>query len=431
MTGPNDPNQPGPPGGGEPQYRPDQYPGQQGYPPQQYPAQQYPGQQQYPPQQYPGQQYPGPQQYPGEQYPGQPYPGQQQFGAAPPAQRVALWQRLGPRALHRPQPRLGVTLGGVGVALIVIGVFTWSFTYLIEGFFSDASTSQGGAPDDSRKFLGAALSALVVAGGYTLIVRANAGTLRTAGIVASALGVPALMEFLTLDLTSRSVVNTDAVFWVSVPVYLISYLFVRGARGHVFYLGLSLLQIWGYVLDKVDGSALNAATGAGVRAFPGLNGASLPNSDFSATTIGVTSLIVGFLYFGAAFVLDRGGRHGVAVAFVIAGLPAVALGIGALAADLEAIGTGILLIVVGFAIAAYGARFERRFTTWFWAAAGASGFVVIVTDAADTGTSAGIWLIVIGIAVVVAGWRIAPLLHEPPDIDEGVDAPAVAAPRQH
>src|SRR6476620_7335274 len=101
----------------------------------------------------------------GPQYPEYPqdpnYPPQQPYyppGGHPPQQpRPSIWQRLGSRVASRPAPRFGVTLAGVGVALVVLGVVVWCVTYVAEGVVNSFSNTVSGPPSDSRRFLGFAL----------------------------------------------------------------------------------------------------------------------------------------------------------------------------------------------------------------------------------------------------------------------------------
>lgn len=226
MTGPQDPHSPYP-------YDPGTQPYGQPY-------------QQYPPQ------------YPAPQY-------AQQYAPQPAPQR---WhERLGPRVFARPAPRLGVSLAGVGVLLALLGVVAWGGSYVSDA--QSASIASGHPGSSSRHFLGALLALVVVAIGYALLITARRGALATAGIAASALGVPVAMEFLTYDPSSGSPINADATVWVSIIVYAISYLFVRGARGHTFYVGASLVLFWSYVIDKVAPSTSEFVRGFGVSGLPG------------------------------------------------------------------------------------------------------------------------------------------------------------------
>ena len=82
----------------------------------------------YPYQQYPGQQYPG-QQYPGQQYPGQPSgPGRPGHPGTWSARRAVRPTGLQPDR----SPRFGIALAGAGVALAILGVLIWGFTYIFE-----------------------------------------------------------------------------------------------------------------------------------------------------------------------------------------------------------------------------------------------------------------------------------------------------------
>jgi hypothetical protein len=392
MTGPQDPQYPQDP---NPSYPPPQGPPGQYYPPQQYPAQQYPTQQ---------------------------YPAQQHGPAGP---RPSLWQRLGDRALRRPAPRLGVTLTGVGVVLVILGVLIWSFTYLYDGIRTGLFNGGGVSSSDSRRFLGFALALIVVVIGYALVVVARTGPLVTAGVAATALGIPLAVEFLSLDLTSGSPVNTDAVVWVSVVAYLISYLFVRGARGHTFYLALALSQLWGYGVSKAGPSTSSIGSSV-IGGVTGSSNSVVPSVDNDS--IAAVSLIFAIAYFLIGWYFDRTGRHGIALPFVVIGIPAMLLGIGALAPDTKQIGTGIILLIVGLVLCFYGARFERRFTAWFWGLVAAAGAVTIVTKFATQGVSVGITMIVLGVLFAVGGWFVARAINEPDDMVERPVAAPPAAP---
>ena len=411
MSGPQDPNDP-------------QYPQDPNYPPASGPyGAPPPGQY---PQHYPQHTgpyaAPGSPQYPAQQFPpgpGTPYPGQ----PTPPGSRPTVWQRLGARATQRPAPRFGVTLTGVGVVLVVVGILVWGLSYIVDGVRNGLVSGGGVGAADSRHFLGFALALILVAVGYALVVIARTGPLVTAGIAATALGIPVAMEFATLDLSGGDPVNTDAIVWVSVVAYLISYFFVRGARGHTFYLGLSALVLWEYAVGKAgpDTSTLGSAViGSTTGGSPGV-----PSVDNK--TIAAASLIFAVAYYLIAWYLDRTGRRGVALPFVVVGIPAMLVGIGALAPDTKRIGTGIILLLVGLVLTRYGAVYERRFTAWFWGLASAAGAVVILSEFANQGVSIGIAMIVLGIVFAVGGWFAAKALDEPDDM---AGAMADAAPEQ-
>jgi hypothetical protein len=360
---------------------------------------QYPAYAQYPPQ-------PHSAGYPPPQF-GQPY--RQSF---PPQQppRATIWQRLGARATHRPAPRFGVTLTGVGIALVVVGIVVWGITYLAEGAQS-SSFAGTGSGSDSRRFLGFILALIVVAVGYALVVVVRTGPLVTAGIAATALGIPVAIEFLTVS-DNGTPTNFDAVTWVSVIAYLISYLFVRGARGHTIYLGLALLFLWEYALSKAAPS-LSSVESSFLQTFNGTGDTSV---SFDTTTVAGVSLVFGIAYYLIAWSLDHTGRAGVALPFVVVAIPATLGGILAFAPDAEQIGTGIMLLIVGLLLCRYGARYGRRFTAWFWGLVSGAGAVTILSKFATDGASVGISMIAIGVVFVLGGWLLAQRLREPDDM---------------
>jgi hypothetical protein len=343
------------------------------------------------------------------QYPHYPAGGQP---AAPPPRRP-LTELLGIRAYRRPEPRLGVALAGVGVALVIVGILLWAGDYVIEGSLSSLSGSGSGG-SDARRLLGVVLSLAVIVLGYTLVIRRRRGPLATAGVAASALGVPVLFAFLTLDLHSGSPVSADAVAIVSILVWLLTYLYVPGARGHAFYLALAGLYLWEYVLGKtVDGGLAGPAlSSVQARLLP--FGGSSTDPDW-ASVAGV-SIVFGLLYYALAFALDRRQRGGVAVALVVPGFVATAAGLAALAAEIsDATGTGLVLILFGVVLGAYGGRAGRRFTTWVWAAAAGSGLLAVVADQLDANSVAvgGVVLIVLGVALVVLTHVVSRASGEP------------------
>jgi hypothetical protein len=405
MSGPHDPNQP-------------QYPQDPNYPPPgSFGGQQQPGA--YPGAQYPGHGGPPPSGPYGPQYPTQQFPapgfGHHGTHPGPPpaaAPRPTLWQRLGARATRRPAPRFGVTLTGVGVVLVVAGIVVWGFTYVFDGVRNSLFSGEGAGGSDSRHFLGFALALILVAIGYALVVLARTGPLVTAGVAATALGIPVAMQFATLDLSGGQAGNTDAIVWVSVIAYLISYFFVRGARGHTFYLGLSALLVWEYAVAKA-GPDTQAITSAAVGSVTG-NATAVPSLD--TETIAAVSLIFAIAYYLTAWYLDRTGRRGMALPFVVVGIPAMLVGIGALAPDTKQLGTGIILLLVGIVLSRYGAAYERRFTAWFWALVSAGGAVTILAKFATAGTSVGIGMIVLGVVFAAVGWFAAKALNEPDDM---------------
>jgi hypothetical protein len=341
-------------------------------------------------------------------------PGPHGYPPAAPPRGPKLSARLGERGVRRPEPRMGVSLGGVGIALAVLGVLVWGGDYLTSG--GGGGADGGGS---SRRSLGAALALAVVVAGYALAFRARRGPLATAGVAASALGVPVLMGFLTFDASPGSgpPFSLDAVVLVSVLAWLVSYLVVPGTRGHAFYLGLAAIATWIYLLDKAEPDLFGGA-------FVGIISLFAPSDLFGRagsgpdwTTVAVLSLFFGLGYYAVAFLLDRLARPGPGAALAVGGFLATATGSAAAAVNLHAIGTGILLIVLGLILAYFGSRGLRRFTTWAWSAGVGLGVTVIIAKLADQNSAAaGVGLILSGAVVVLAGQVLTAVLHEPDEL---------------
>jgi hypothetical protein len=227
------------------------------------------------------------------------------------------------------------------------------------------------------------------------------------------------MVLFTMDLPTGSTANGDAVFWVSILVYLASYLFVRGTRGHTLYLGIAAVQLWSYVVVKAEphlGQALATRILGGTRSIPGLVA---PPSQVSFNTIGAISIVFGVGYLLLAWWCDRTGRAGPATVLALVGLLVVLAGIAAFAPDAKQIGTGLLLIVIGLAVMVYGGKAERRFTTWTAALAVGFGAVLVVTKLLQNsnGTSGGFWVMVLGVVLVALGALLRNALDEPDDME--------------
>lgn len=352
---------------------------------------------------------------------GQPWAGPPSGYGPPPPQ--AGRDRLGPRTRRRADPRFGVALAAAGVVLAIVGVVVWSAGYFADGFHLHFDESSAGPTTSGtgRRFLGAGLSFLVVLTGYALLVMRRRGPLASAGAIAAALGVPLTLLFLTLDPTGGSgPFNIDAVLLISVLVWLVTYVFVPVAQGRPFFLGLAALYLASWAEFK---AAPTSVVAFAVRLSPLSDGGDpVPRPGTGA--VAATGLIFGVGYYVIAAVLDRRGRPGAGVAFVVAGLVATLSGVVAAAPGFGADGTGVLLIALGLVLGALGARAGRRFTTWVWAAAFVVGVVLVVADLApDDVTAAGIALVIVGGVVVVAAQVYATVSREPDDMpDEALAA---------
>lgn len=264
--------------------------------------------------------------------------------------------------------------------------------------------------------------------------------------VAAALGVPALMVFLTLDVNDFPPYSSEGILIVSSLAWLGSYAAGPG-RGRPFFLGAGLIGVWFTVLQLVEEvfDAPFNAIGFAAESFEGSGGfeggtgfedgtivsggdpfSSGPSFDApDPATIGILSMLFGVGFLLATRWLDRNGRHGVATPFTVAALPCLYVGVSGLAPDLEAAGTGLLLVLIGVGLAYHGATVWRRLTTWLGGATAAFGAGVFLTDMTDDATVGGMLFIAAGIALVFAGHAIATAISEPDEMT--VTVPLVAA----
>lgn len=372
-------------------------------------------------------------------YGGYPPEGGAGYGGYPSASDGGLGgvlRRLGDRVLRRAEPRFGITLSGVGILMVIVGLIVWATDYAV------GDTDEGGDPDTT---LGVILSLLVIAAGYFLLLRFKKGPLATAGVAAAVIAVPVLLAYATFDPVEedRFVVeedgdfdedfeiettvpeapfNIDIIAIVSIGVWLTTFLVVPHAAGRVFFLAASLFFFWLYLLEKAEEGAiawlLSLPFGWLFWPFYFYGGDSSEGPD--PTTIGALSLIFGLAYYGAAFALDRTKRHGMATPFAVAGLVATGIGIAHLGGDLELVGSGLLLMILGTLLAVYGATQGRRFTTWTWSAGIGLGVLLIVGEAFDENAAGfGVSAMILGAGVVVLSWFVTGQFSEPDEMEPG------------
>ena len=320
--------------------------------------------------------------------------------------REPFLDRLGPRTLRRPEPRLGTSLAGAGIALVVLGALS------IGGDHAGA--------ENGSQLPGVLLCLLVVAAGYAITVRWRAGALGAAGVAASALAVPPLMGFLTFDRGATPPLDFGTILLVSTIVWLGSYL-IAPARGHNLYLGAGLLGLWLWLLEQFESlfsfpfDFFGTGFSFGGSSFSSPN---LPDQHESASIC----LGVALLYLGVAYVLERAERRGMATPFVFVGLVALVVGVGLFADDLEEPGTGLVAVLLGVLVVWFGALTARRATSWVGAAAVWLGVVLLIDDVlGDSSTGAGVGAMVAGLAVVLFAHLLSTAWHEP---DETVPGPS-------
>ena len=353
---------------------------------------------------------------------------------------------LGERSRRRAEPRTSVSLAGAGCALGIVGVLVLA--------------ADAGLDDNTGEFSqlpGILLSGLVVALGYFVLSAARRGSLATAGTVAAVFGVPAFMFFVTFDEDGFPPYNTEAILIVAAVVWLGSYL-VGPAKGRPFFLGSGLIALWFTVLELTEnvfdapftglggfffgteqsfefdatGEAIDPSTGEIIDPSTGFG----PSGDFDEpsfdapdpATIGMLSLGLGIAFLVVGRWLDRKGHHGAATPFSFAAIPCLAVGVIGLADDLEMAGSGLLLVVIGLALAYGGATIWRRATSWIGGGAMALGLALFLGDmAGDNATTGGMLYIAGGIGMVFIGHLIASVIDEPDELTVTTAGPRIRA----
>jgi hypothetical protein len=323
-------------------------------------------------------------------------------------------ESLGDRCLRRAEPRTSVSLAGAGCALGVLGVLVLS-----------GDTGIDDATGELNRVPGLLLSALVVASGYYLLAIVRRGPLAAAGTVAAALGVPAFLFFATFDETAVPPFETEVILVATTAAWVVSHV-VGPGKGRPFFLGAGLLAFWLTVLELTEnvfespwdvGGWLFGATFTveDELGTAGSFGEPIPQRP-DLTTIGLLSLILAVAFLLVGRWLDREGRAGSATPFTFAALPCLAVGSLSLAPDLEE-STGLLLLVIGLALAYHGGTVVRRATSWIGGATAAVGLAFFLGDnAGDSVTTAAMLFIAGGIGMVFLGHLVATATNEPDEL---------------
>ena len=247
---------------------------------------------------------------------------------------------------------------------------------------------------------------------------------------------------------------------MATAVWLGTYLFGPG-KGRPFFLGSGLIALWFTVLELTEnvfespfdlfrasffgiersesfeatGDLIDPTTGEIIDtgSDPIVTGGfeEISYDPPDPTTIGILSLVLGVVFLLVGRRLDRSGRHGAATPFSFAALPCLAVGVIGLAPDLEASGTGLLLVGIGLALAYNGATVWRRATSWIGGAAMAVGLALFLGDnAGESVTTAGMLFIAGGVGMVFIGHLIASATIEPDELTVTVGGPVEAAPER-
>ena len=371
--------------------------------------------------------------------------------ASRPAPRTSLLDRLGPRAARRMTPRVGIALAGAG-ALIAIGGAI--------GIGGDQLTDDDG---DLQRIPGVVVALLLIAAGLAVLHLIRTGPLATAGAAAVAAGIPMLLLFATVNDDDFPFFAFDALLLVSTVAWLIAHL-VGPGRGRLVFLVLALVAAPLFVMEQVESisdvpeqigesfsqmfsSMESSGSESSSEGFTFDENGELvfPDEDFDGTfeddfgvpepelpgsfepdlpdpsTLGLIAAVFGLVYVLASHVLTRRGYDGTASPLGAVGGVLLAVAVAFLTDDLQEIGSGLVLVVLGLGVLAVGAAGARRFTAWFGAALVAQGVLVLVGEALGDGASTLVTstvFLLTGIGVVCIAHLVATFLAEPDEEEE-------------
>ena len=312
------------------------------------------------------------------------------------------------RLLRRAEPRLAIALASAGAVLVVLGALSVS-----------GDTASDG--DSFNRWPGVAVGALLLAAGYLALAKAAQGPIATAGTVSAAFGVPVLVGFLTASEAEPP--STEAILIVSTLAWAVTWA-LGPSRHRPFFLGAACVGAWLTLLELVEGAFSQPFT---VSTFVSDDSGSFSPGPTEIpfetgpdwTTVGSISLVFGAVYLGAARILDRRGRAGAATPVAAASIAALVVGVVALAPDLEVIGTGLLLRLLGTVVSTLGALSGRRLSTWLGAAALAGGIGAIVGDVITGATAGGFVLALCGGVLLLVAYGVARGWDEPDELVPG------------
>ena len=315
-------------------------------------------------------------------------------------------ERLGPRARRRAVPRLTIALAAGGCALVVLGALTVGGDGL------------GGDGGDPSQLPGLLASGAVVAGGFVLLSRFPSGPLATGGAVAVVFGIPLVLFFLTFDENTLPPYSTETILFGSTAAWAAAYA-VGPARGRPLFLGAAGIGLWATLLQLTEGVfdfPFDAVNTFGVGFEDDRFGQSFRPDAPDPATVGLLSLLVAAGYLLLARRWDRQRFAGAATPLTAAALAIIPFGIGFLAGDLEAVGTGLLTSAIGIVVAAHGADVGRRATTWLGGAGAAIGVLIVVTDVVDEATPGGLLLMLLGAGAIAGAEALRRATNEPDEL---------------
>jgi hypothetical protein len=326
---------------------------------------------------------------------------------------ASLRERFGWRAERRPEPGFGHVLGAAAGSFFVFAAVALAIE-IAGGEDATDVTLEG-------ILFSVALLVIGIVGGATL-----SGPVRTACVTLVVLANPLLWAFVFFG-DSEGGRSAARGFWLlSIAGYAVFALLVW-TRGRGLLIGLLLFFVAAWILFEVGGDQgglvpfqdLPSQTSSSPFDIGGNDNAVLESQSDTSTETSAVSLVIGLIYLGAAWRLDRQRLAGLATPFIFVGALFGVLGAIALGAEESVIAGGLSAAGIGAVVGIIGGLGEhRRATTWIGVILVKIGLGVVAADVTtDALGLAGLFaLFALGLGVIAI--YAARQLHEYPDGDE-------------
>jgi hypothetical protein len=328
---------------------------------------------------------------------------------------AGLAGRLGWRAERRPRPGFAHVLGAAAGAFVVVGVVA----FVVE------------ADNEDPTVPGIIFTLLLLAVALLAGLRA-AGPLRAACVTALVFAVPLLWFF---ALSSGGGFGSGdfgkgelrGVYLLTLVCYLVLYL-GSWTKGRAIFLAGALLVFASWATFEIgDSNSGLVPFQSEIPATSSSSGLNISGASDTTDSTATVALIIGLVFLGAGFALDRRGYAGAATPFVAVGAIEALAGAIVLGGNDSLLLGGLLAIAAGAIVGLVGGHGDRRrATTWIGVIAVFGGCVAVISDIAPS-SAAGVGGIAFAFALVLGSiaWWLAPVLGEP---DDGDDRPRPTAP---
>jgi hypothetical protein len=296
----------------------------------------------------------------------------------------------------REPPRFTPSLGAVGGLFVVGGAL---------GLIGELVDDDG---DGARILAGVLALAVAAAALFARTLPRLEPSIATALVAVAAIAAGAGVMLVLVDPSSVDGLSSFTAPLLFAAIVWLVLFFAGPVKGRPFVLGLALVAVWFGALTVVDPFDATSSTdvfseiGEPVEDDPTIGGFDdeftfdeefefeeeppvielFPfgfDVEGAAGDVGAVSLLFGVGYLIASAAFDRRRRGDVSTPFVAVGIPAAALGLIGVSADIGSVPGALFTLLVAGAVCWMGAAYGRRLSTW----AGAAGVAVALGALAD------------------------------------------------